>query len=287
MHQTRHLLSQHVLRTWRGAAVFIFFFQRVDLFHAQEGEELQEAIDVSIRGVDPELIELVWAGFLRIQPDCAAFGFTEFGPVRFGDQRNGQAKDLILMQTTGQIDTGGDVAPLIRTTNLQRHTVQLVQAGEVITLQQIIGELGKGDALIVTVQTLLHRFFVDHLVNREVLADITQEGQHVHAAKPVVVVGGDGAVAAAIEVEEWRHLLADLFNPFVDGFTGIKFTLCGFEARVANQAGCTTDQRHRLVAGILKTLQAEQRYQMAQMQAVSSGVKAAIERNWPLRQFLC
>ncbi|KUX79238.1 hypothetical protein AWF91_22830 [Escherichia coli] len=85
------------------------------------GEELQEAVNVGIRSVDPELVEFVRAGFLRIQPDCAAFSFTKFGAVCFGDQRNGQAKHLILMQTTGQVDTRSDVTPLVRTTNLQHH----------------------------------------------------------------------------------------------------------------------------------------------------------------------
>ncbi|MNP23755.1 hypothetical protein D3C76_1164750 [compost metagenome] len=191
MHQAGDLIGQHILRARGFAAVFVFFFQGIDLFNVHKGEEFQEAINVRIGGVDPELVEFVRAGFLRIEPDCATFGFTEFGAIRFGDQRNGQAEDLVLMQTTRQVDTGRDVAPLVGTANLQGHAVQFVQAGKVITLQQVVGELGEGDALIVTVQTLLNRFFVDHLINGEVLADITQEGQHVHAAKPVIVVSGD------------------------------------------------------------------------------------------------
>ncbi len=41
--------------------------------------------------------------------------------------------------------------------------------------------------LIFTVETLLNRFFVDHLVNGEVFANIAQEGQHIHIAEPVMV----------------------------------------------------------------------------------------------------
>ncbi|CAH0287484.1 hypothetical protein SRABI106_03431 [Rahnella aquatilis] len=105
MNHTGDFLSQNVLCAWRFTAGFVFFFQRIDVFNAHEGEEFQEAVNVSIRRVDPELVEFVRAGFLRIQPDCATFSFTKFSAVRFGDQRNGQAKHLFLMQTTGQIDT--------------------------------------------------------------------------------------------------------------------------------------------------------------------------------------
>ncbi len=160
------------------------------------------------------------------------------------------------MQTTGQVDTGGDVPPLIGTANLQCHAVQLVQAGKIVALQQVIGELGKRDALIVTVQTLLHRLFVDHLVYREVLPDIAQEGQHVHAAKPVVVVCRDGRVVTAVKVEERRNLFADLIHPLLDSVFRVKFTLGGFKARIANQARCATHQRHRLMACLLEAFQA-------------------------------
>ena len=221
MNKARHLLCQHVLGARRFTAVFVFFFQGIDLRNVHKGEEFEEAIDISIRGVDPELVEFVRTGFLRIQPHGAAFGFTEFGAVRFGDQRYGQAKHLVLMQTTGQIDAGGDVAPLVRAADLQRHAVQLIQAGKVVTLQQIVRELGKGDTLIVTIQTLLHRFFVDHLVNREVFTDIAQEGQHVHAAKPVIVIRRDRRVVAAVKIKERSHLFADFIHPLLHGILGV------------------------------------------------------------------
>ena len=221
MDQARHLLCQHVLGARRFTAVFVFFFQSIDLRHVHKGEELEEAIDISIRGVDPELVEFVRTGFLRIQPHGAAFGFTEFGAVCFGDQRNRQAKHLVLVQATGQIDTGGDVAPLVGAADLQRYAVQLVQAGKVVPLQQVVGELGKGDTLIVTIQTLLHRFFVNHLVNREVFTDIAQEGQHVHAAKPVIVVRRDRRVVATVKIKERGHLFADFIHPLLHGILGI------------------------------------------------------------------
>ncbi len=256
MNQARDLLGQHVLRARRFTAVLVFFFQGIDLFNIHKGEELQEAVNVRISSVDPELVEFVRAGFLRIEPYRAAFGFTEFGAVGFGDQRNGQTEYLILVQTTGQVDTGRDVPPLVRTANLQGDAMQFIQAGEVIALQQVIGEFGKRDALIVTVKTLLHRFFVDHLVDGEMFADITQEGQHVHAAEPVIVVGGNGGVITAIKVEERRDLFANFIHPLLHGVFGVELTLSGFKARVANQTGCAADQRHRFMPCLLEAFQA-------------------------------
>ena len=134
--------------------------------------------------------------------------------------------------------------------------MQLVQTGKVITLQQVVGELGKGDTLVVTVQTLLHGLFVNHLVNREVLADVAQEGQHVHAAKPVVVVRGNGRVITTVEVEERCNLFADLIHPLLHGIFGIQFTLSGFKAWVTNQTGRAAHQRNRLMARHLEAFQA-------------------------------
>ena len=160
------------------------------------------------------------------------------------------------MQTTRQIDTRRDVAPLVRAANLQADAVQFIQAGKVITLQQVVGELGKGDALVVTVQTLLHRFFVNHLVNGEVFANVAQEGQHVHAAKPVIVVGRNRRVVTAVKVEERRNLFADLIHPLLHGVFGVQFTLGSFKAWVANQTGRAANQCDRLVARHLEAFQA-------------------------------
>src|SRR5690606_10717798 len=136
----------------------------------------------------------------------------------------------------------GNVTPLVGSANLQRNAVQFIQAGKIIPLQQVVGELGKRDALIVTVQTLFNRFFVDHLIHGEVLGDITEEGQHVHAAKPVVVVSSNGRVVAAVKVAERCDLLANFVYPLLHGIFRIQFTLGGFKAWVTDQTGRATHQ---------------------------------------------
>ena len=128
-------------RTGRAALYrcFCLLLQGIDFRNVHKGEEFEEAIDISIRGVDPELVKFVRTGFSSDPATRRRLRFYRIVSCRFGDQRYGQAKHLVLMQTTGQIDAGGDVAPLVRAANLQRHAVQLVQAGKVVTLQQIAG----------------------------------------------------------------------------------------------------------------------------------------------------
>jgi hypothetical protein len=65
-----------------------------DLLERQEGEELQVALDVPVVGVEPELIEMVGAGPLGIEPDVPRLTLAELGPARGGDQGEDEAVDL-------------------------------------------------------------------------------------------------------------------------------------------------------------------------------------------------
>jgi hypothetical protein len=87
--------------------------------------------------------------------------------------------------------------------DLQHAAVALVEFGEVVALQQAVGELGVGNALVFAHQALLHRFLLDHGIDREVLADVAHEFEAVHAAEPVVVVGHHRRIGA-FEGEEGR-----------------------------------------------------------------------------------
>ncbi|MNP60828.1 hypothetical protein D3C76_1559490 [compost metagenome] len=51
-------------------------------------------------------------------------------------------------------------------------------------------------------------------------------------------------------------MLANFVHPLLHGVFRIQFTLGGFEARVTNQTGRTTHQRHRLMAHLLEAFQA-------------------------------
>src|SRR5690606_24244607 len=113
---------------------------------------------------------------------------------------------------------------------------------------------------------LLHALFRDHGVHGEVLADVTQESEHVHRRGPVQVVGNDGGILTAIEVEEARHLRLDLACPLADYIERIQFALFGLEAGVTDHAGGATSKSNRTMAGQLHTTQSEERHQGTDVQ---------------------
>ena len=189
------------------------------------------------------------------------------------------------MQATRQVGPGDDIAPLVRTADLQDAAVTLVEFGKVVTLQQAVGEFGVGNPLILAHQTLLHRFFLDHGIDREVLANVAQEFKAVHAAEPVVIIGHHGRVRA-VEVEEGRHLVADFADPAGDDLRRIELALGRLEAGIADHARGAADQRDRLVPSLLETSEDQHRDQMPEVQAVSRRIEAAIQRHRFLREQL-
>jgi hypothetical protein len=103
-------------------------------------KKAHELVDVGVAGVQPELVEGVRRGLLRVEPDGAGFGLAELGAVGLGDQRQGQAEDVFLVQAARQVGAGDDVAPLVGAADLQHAAVALVEFGEVVALQEAVGE---------------------------------------------------------------------------------------------------------------------------------------------------
>ena len=182
---------------------------------------------------------------------------------------------VFLVEAAGEVDTRRDVAPLIRAADLQLAAIAFVQLGKVVALQQTVGKLGVGNALFVAADALLNRFLLDHGIDREVLADVAQELQCAHAAKPVVVIGHDRRIRT-FEVEEGGYLTADFIDPAGDDVRCVELAFVGLETRVANHPGCAADECNWLVSGHLKALEQEHRHQMPEVQAVRRWVEAAI-----------
>ena len=111
------------------------------------------------------------------------------------------------------------------------------------------------------------------------LADVAQKVQAVHAAEPVGVVFHDGGVCA-VKFQKRRKLVFDAFQPACHGFGRVQAAFYGFEAGVANHAGCAAHQRHRRVPRVLEAAQYQHGQQMPDVQAVGGGVKAAVERDF-------
>ena len=180
------------------------------------------------------------------------------------------------MQAAGQVDTGSDVTPLVGAADFQNRAVAFVQFGEVVALQQGVGELGEGNAHIVAPDALFDGFLVQHSVDGEMLADVAQEVEAVHFAEPVGVVRHNGGVFA-FKAQKRFQLVADAFYPAGNGFGGIQAALHRFEAGVANHTGRAAHQSNRRMPRLLETSQSQYRQQVADMQAVGGRVEAAIE----------
>ena len=103
-----------------AAGVFrVAGFQLGDAFLRQKREVLEVTRHIAVVGANPELVKLVDARASRIEPHCARLGLAEFGAVGIGDERQGEAVHGGVELASTQLDTGGDVAPLIAAANLQ------------------------------------------------------------------------------------------------------------------------------------------------------------------------
>ena len=86
-----------------------------------------------------------------------------------------------------QVDAGDDVAPLVGSADLDRAAEVVVQPQVVVGLQQHVAELGERDAVL-GVDPHLDALAGEHLVDRDVLADVAQELEDRDRLRPVAVV---------------------------------------------------------------------------------------------------
>ena len=200
-------------------------------------------------------MEGVGRGERRIQPDGAPLGLAELGAVRLGDEGECHAVDLGLMQPAGEIHAAGDIAPLIVAADLQGAAETLVEHGEILGLQQGIGELGERDPLIRAGQPLAHRFPRQHGVDREVLADVPQKIEGGHLPHPVGVVDQHRGRQPLARGQQCLDLGRQAGHPALHGFGAVEAALGRLEAGIADKAGGSAHQGHRGVARQLEAAQ--------------------------------
>ncbi len=157
----------------------------------------------------------------------------------------------------------------------------LVQFGKIIGLQNHVSKLSKADATALALDTLLYRLLLNHGVDREVLAYIPKEGQHIHVFRPVQIIDDFGRDRTGVKINKTGHLGLKLIYPVRHNIRRIELTLLSFEAWISNQASCTTHKRQGFVASQLKPAQHQQGHQGADMKAVGGRIKAAIKRARP------
>ena len=266
----------------------VFGFEFFDLGAWEQGEFFQVLHDHAILGVDEELVEFVRAGFLRIEPDGAAFGFTELRAIAFCDEREGEApRSGFADFLADEVSTGGDVAPLVRTADLELAFVLWfdVQVIEIVSLQELVAEFGVADpgaAFHARADAVLG----DHDVDRKIFSDVAQKIEVADAAGPVGVVDEASGIGRRAEVEQARELVGDRADVVLELFTREEIALGGFTRRIADHAGGSTGKGERVVAGELKTAQHQLAHEMPDVEGIAGGIEAAIQCDRSLSEAL-
>ncbi len=89
------------------------------LFPGEESEYLKVFLRIAVRDIEPELVELIGTGPLRVEPYIAALGLAELSAIGFCDERAGEGIRLAAELATDEFGTGSDVAPLVASAELQ------------------------------------------------------------------------------------------------------------------------------------------------------------------------
>src|SRR5438093_177434 len=276
--ERRHLAREHALRLARLRRMPRHHLELGDLRQWQEREVTQEAHDVGVGRVQPELVHLVRGRLPRIEPHRARLRLAELRAVALGHERQREAVCGPAVDAANQLDAGGDVAPLVTAAELDRAVVQQHQRHEVVGLQHLIAEFGVGDA---GSHSRPHRLAGQHRAQREVLADVAQEADDVELRQPRIIVGEDRGVRTSVEVEERSYLLLEPLGPLGDLLLGIQGALPRLAARIADEAGAAADEHDRPVAGQLHAAQWQERQQTPDLQAVGGRVEADVRGATP------
>ena len=113
-------------------------------FAVEHSEDFDIFLSILVRHIEPELVELVRAGTLGVKPDIALLGLSEFATVSLGDERAGEGISLASAGTADKFGTGGDVAPLVCSSELQLHAFVLIEVEKLIALKQLVGKFCEG-----------------------------------------------------------------------------------------------------------------------------------------------
>ena len=107
------------------------------------GENLDVAFGVFVGYVEPELVELVGAGAVAVEPDVAFLGLAELAAVALGDEGAGECEAFLAGHAANEFRACGDVAPLVGAAELQTAVLVFREPVEVVGLEQLVGEFGE------------------------------------------------------------------------------------------------------------------------------------------------
>src|SRR3569833_498552 len=97
----------------------MLLYEGLDLMVGKECKGLDPLFRVDVGRFEPELVELIWGGLCRVQPDVPFFRLAKFRAVGFGHQGTGEGERFATSLATDELGTGGDIPPLVASTHLQ------------------------------------------------------------------------------------------------------------------------------------------------------------------------
>ena len=198
-------------------------------------------------------------------------------------QRVSHRKRLAPEPAPDQFDAGDDVAPLVGGAGLQLDVVVLVEVTEVVGLQQHVAELGVRDAVL-AVEARAHGILGDHLIDREVLADVTKELEHRDGVRPVGVVDQCRLERTGLEVEQLAELHLDALDVVPQRLVVEQVAFLAAPARVADHSGGAAGQRERTVTGELEAAHEQLADEVPGVQRVGRRVEPDVQADVALGQ---
>ena len=249
-------------------SLVVLHLQRLDLLLGQVGEDPDVLLGILVGDVEPELVELIRRRVATVEPDVAALRLAKLPPVRLRDQRAGDCEGITDTEdATDQLHTGGDIAPLVGATELETDILRLIEVQVVVSLEELVGEFGKGESLDgICLETLPHRLLRHHIIDRDVLTDIADEVEETVVLHPVVVIDQHRCILGiAVEVEELLQLLLDAGLIVLQRLLIEEVTLLGLTRGVTDHTGSATDEGDGSVTGALQVPQHHNTHQVTDM----------------------
>ena len=289
MHACSNIFCQGLLQQAAPRILRVLCFHRLYFFLCLQSKNADVVRHIGIARIEPELIKLVRASALGIQPDIATFGFSKLGSVCFFNQWCGQRKCFSTVHAANQLGTRGDISPLIATTHLQHYILVFPQVVEIITLYKLVGKLCKTHPLSVfAANAVLHRILCHHIIDRKTLAHIANKIKESKILKPIVVVYNARGTLAAIEIEKFLQLLALAIQIVLKDIFAQQIALSTFSRRVTHQSGSAANQGNRRMTALLKMQQCHYLHKITHTQRICCWVKSNIACSIAFHeQFFC
>ena len=179
-----------------------------------------------------------------------------------------------------QFGADRDVAPLVRSAELQGAVVVEVQAQEVVGLQEHVGELGEGEPTSSRSSRLLTMSLAIIWFTVKCLPTSRKKSVRDTVVSQSALFNSSARTAPRLgEVQEAPQLLADARQVALDLFDREQRPLDRLETGVADESGTSPRQGNGPVAGDLETSQRAELHEMTQVQGGGGRVETDVGRD--------